>query len=173
MTGSVTSSPINHSDWSSGSNPLGLGDITNTCIDDSVCFAEENLTNGWKLQMEGPGEKILAPALTAFGTIFFTSFLPEGTGAEAGSPCAPSEGGGRLYAVSIVDGSPTNNYNSTGDSAESITKSDRFNNLASGGIPAEVVPIGDYILPPDLNPISSGGRSFWKTYWYEKNVDNL
>lgn len=173
VSGSVVTSPVNHSDWSSGSNPLGLGDITNTCIDDSVCFAEENLTNGWKLQMEGPGEKILAPALTAYGTIFFTSFLPEGTGAEAGSPCAPSEGGGRLYAVSIVNGAPTNNYNSTGDSAGAITKTDRFNNLASGGIPAEVVPIGDYILPPDLNPVSTGGRSFWKTYWYEKNVDNL
>jgi len=169
----LSASPINHTDWNSATNLLGLGDITNTCIDDSNCFADENLTNGWKLQMEQPGEKILAPALTAFGTIFFTSFLPEGTGAEAGSICAPSEGGGRLYSVGILNGAPTNNYDTTGDSAEAITKDDRFNNLSSGGIPAEVVPVGDFILPPDLTPESTGGRSFWKTFWYEKDVDSL
>ena len=173
VTGAVATPAFNHGDYHSSLNALGLGDITDTCITDDVCFAQENLTNGWKLELEGTGEKVLAPALTAFGTIFFTSFLPEGSGAETGTICAPSEGGGRLYAVNINNGAPANNYNDTGVSADAITKIDRFSTLASGGIPAEVVPIGDYILPPDLTPESTGGRSFWKTFWLEKNIDSL
>ena len=173
VTGSVATTAFNHADYDSSLNTTGLGDITDTCITDDICFAQENLTNGWKLELEEPGEKVLAPAVTAFGTIFFTSFLPEGSGAEAGTICAPSEGGGRLYAVNIRNGAPANNYNETGASADSITKTDRFSTLASGGIPAEVVPIGDYILPPDLSPESTGGRSFWKTFWFEKNIDSL
>lgn len=169
-TGSVSGSPYNHEDLTGG-NPNGLGDITNTCINDGACTAD--LSNGWKLELEESGEKILAPALTAFGTIFFTSFLPDGTSSEQGSICEPTEGAGRLYAVNITDGSPVNNYDTTDGNDSALSKTDRFNPLASGGIPAEVVPIGEFILPPDLNPESTGGRAFWKTFWYEKNVDNL
>ena len=173
VTGTVATSAFNHQDYNAATNPLGLGDVTDTCIDDANCFAIDNLSNGWKMRLEEPGEKVLAPALTAFGTIFFTSFLPQGSGAEAGTNCAPSEGGGRLYAVHISNGAPVNNYDATGSSANIMTKSDRFNQLRSDGIPAEVVPIGEFILPPDLNPESTGGRSSWKTFWYEKNVDSL
>lgn len=123
--------------------------------------------------MEEQGEKVLAPPLTAFGTIFFTSFLPNGTAAQQGSICEPTEGAGRLYAISIRDGAPINNYDTTDGNDASLTKTDRFNPLASGGIPAEVVPVGDFILPPDLDPESTGGRLFWKTFWYEKNVESF
>ena len=168
-SGSVSGSPYNHLELT-GANPNGLGDITDTCINADSCTAD--LSNGWKLALEESGEKVLAPPLTAFGTVFFTSFLPDGTSAEQGSICEPTEGAGRLYAVNIFDGSPVNNYDSTDGNDPSLSKTDRFNPLASGGIPAEVVPIGEFILPPDLNPESTGGRAFWKTFWYEKNVDN-
>lgn len=173
VTGSVTSSPYNHVDYDGASNTSGLGDITYTCINETDCTAD--VSNGWKLALQQPGEKALAPALTTFGTVFFTTFLPEGSAAQAGTVCAPSEGGGRLYAVKIADGAPVNNYDmtdGTGNSPE-LTRTDRFNSLSSGGIPAGVVPIGDYILPPDLVPESTGGRAFWKTFWYEKEVDSL
>lgn len=169
VTGTVSGSPRNHVDFDLATNPNGLGDITNTCINYTACTAD--LRNGWKLEMEENGEKVLAPALTAFGTVFFTSYLPEGSAAE-GALCAPSEGGGRLYAVKIADGSPAINYDASDGGGTNLTKTDRFNPLLSGGIPAEVVPIGDYILPPDLNPQSTGGRAFWKTFWYEKDVDS-
>lgn len=171
VTGTVATSPFNHRDYNAGSNTLGLGDITDTCINESSCTAD--VSNGWKLELEQPGEKALAPALTTFGTVFFTTFLPEGSAAQAGTVCAPSEGGGRLYAVKLADGAPTNNYDTSDGNSPSLSKADRFNILSSGGIPAEVVPIGDFILPPDLDPESTGGRAFWKTFWYEKEVDNL
>jgi len=171
VTGNVTASPYTHPDFDAGTDPQGLGDITDTCINETSCTAD--MTHGWKLALEEDGEKVLAPALTAFGTVFFTSFLPEGIAAEAGTICAPTEGAGRLYAVKIADGAPANNYDNIGDSANTLTKSDRFNTLASGGIPAEVISIGEFILPPDLITQSTGARTFWKTFWYEKGVDDL
>ena len=144
--------------------------MTNTCIDDSSCTA--GLNNGWKLALEGAGEKALAPAITAFGTVYFTTFLPEGGIADAGTTCAPSEGGGRLYAVNMFNAAPVNNYDTSDGSDDiNLTKADRFDPLSSGGIPAEVVPIGGYILPPDLEAEPIEGREFWKTFWYEKDVD--
>lgn len=171
-TGAVAGSPYNHVDYDAGGNTLGLGDITNTCIS-TVIGCTADLTNGWKLQLEQNGEKALAPPLTAFGTVFFTTFLPEGSEEEAGGDCAPSEGAGRLYAIRLNNGAPVNNYNAGDGGDDNLTKRDRFSPLASGGIPAEVVPIGNFILPPDLDPESTGGRAFWKTFWYEKDVDNL
>ncbi len=170
LTGSVSGGPYNHEDYHPSSNLNGLGDITNTCIDDSSCTAD--LTNGWKMALEGIGEKALAPAITAFGTVYFTTFLPQGGTAVAGTSCAPSEGGGRLYAVNMFTGAPVKNYDtSDGSDDVNLTKSDRFDPLSSGGIPAEVVPIGGYILPPDLEAEPVEGREFWKTFWYEKDVD--
>ncbi|MES3008803.1 MAG: PilC/PilY family type IV pilus protein [Pseudomonadota bacterium] len=168
-TGTVTGTARNHNDYHASTNVNGLGDITDTCINDDACTAD--LSNGWKLQLEATGEKALAPALTAFGSIFFTTFLPEGTTAEAGTSCAPSEGSGRLYAVNIHTGAPVNNYDASDGSDVELVKNDRFDPLSSGGIPAEVVPVGDFILPPDLELQPNGGRAFWKTFWYEKDVD--
>lgn len=173
VTGTVTASAYNHVDYDAATNASGLGDISYTCISEDACTAD--VSNGWKLALEQPGEKALAPALTTFGTVFFTTFLPEGNAAQAGTVCAPSEGAGRLYAVKIADGAPVNNYDTTdgnGNSPE-LTRTDRFSSLSSGGIPAGVVPIGDFVLPPDLIPESTGGRAFWKTFWYEKDVDTL
>ncbi len=170
LTGTVTGSPYNHVDYNASSNTLGLGDITNTCLEDSSCTAV--LDNGWKMALEGVGEKALAPAVTAFGTVYFTTFLPQGGSADAGTSCAPSEGGGRLYAVNMFTGAPVKNYDtSDGSDDVTLTKSDRFDPLSSGGIPAEVVPIGGYILPPDLEAEPVEGREFWKTFWIEKDVD--
>ena len=170
QTGTVSGTTYNQNDYDAASNITGLGDITNTCIDDTSCTA--GLNNGWKLALEGVGEKALAPAITAFGTVYFTTFLPEGGAANAGTSCAPSEGGGRLYAVNMFTGAPVNNYDTSDGSDDiNLTKNDRFDPLSSGGIPAEVVPIGGYILPPDLEAEQIEGRAFWKTFWYEKDVD--
>jgi type IV pilus assembly protein PilY1 len=81
LTGTVAGSAYSQVDF---------GDVTNTCIEDAICTAD--LSNGWKMALEGVGEKALAPAITAFGTVYFTTFLPEGGAADAGTSCAPSEG---------------------------------------------------------------------------------
>lgn len=83
---------------------------------------------GWRLRMVlGDGEKVLSPATTFAGTVFFTSFTP----ASAGNACVPTGGLNRLYAVSILDGSAQTNLDQPVDDSD---PSDRAIELAQGGI---------------------------------------
>jgi type IV pilus assembly protein PilY1 len=151
-----------------------LADITNACItgEETTGCNSTDLPRGWKLALEESGEKGLAAPLTVDGTIYATSYLPEG-GAAAGS-CAPSEGTGRLYAVSLKDGSATMNLNAAILGAD---KADRYTDIGPG-IPPGAKPLGEYILLPgtgiDGNQIiPSGGKTRWKIYWRETDVDTL
>jgi type IV pilus assembly protein PilY1 len=142
-----------------------LGDVTNTCItEDGACTAD--LTDGWKLNLTGDGEKQLSAAVTLANTVFFTTYLPGG-GAAQGA-CAPSEGSGRLYAVSLGSATARNNYDSTTEEDE------RADDLKSAGIPAGVVPIPeDYILRPDGDIDSTGANTRFETYWFEEEDGDL
>jgi type IV pilus assembly protein PilY1 len=149
-----------------------LGDVTSNCMQEgSNCGLD--LTDGWRLQMETPGEKILATPLTMSGTVFFTSYLPQGGGQA--SACSPSEGSGRLYALALQDASSVINYDSSDDDPseedpsgeEATSKSDRSVELTSAGIPAEVVAIPpNKILRPDLQIDTVDVATRWRTYWF-------
>jgi type IV pilus assembly protein PilY1 len=150
-----------------------LTDITDVCIDgtEAGCLSA-NLSKGWKLELEDNGEKGLSTPLTADGIIFFTTYLPEGT--SSSTNCSPSEGDGRLYAISLGDGSAEYQLN---NSSEAIDKTDRYTTVGPG-IPPGAKPLGDHILLPgtgiDGNQIvDTGGRSRWRIYWRESGVDRL
>ena len=66
--------------------------------------------------MEILGEKILAKPIVIANTVYFTSYLP--TGGFNQLTCAPSEGGGNLYAVALKNGSATNNFDTTTEDFE-------------------------------------------------------
>ena len=146
-----------------------LADVTDNCLQEgSNCNLDLNV--GWRLQMESLGEKILATPLTMSGSIFFTSYLPQG-----GSPataCAPTEGTGRLYAVSLQTAASVINYDTSDDSGSdeddaATTKEDRSVDLTSAGIPAEVVSIPpNKILRPDLQIDNVDVSTRWRTYWF-------
>jgi len=155
----------------SGSNVVhdhaDFGDVTDNCLQEGSCMV--NLDTGWRLRMESNGEKILATPLTLTGKVFFTSYLPKG--GSTATACAPSEGAGRLYAVSLQNGSSVINYDTSDDDpdkpGEPTTKSDRSTDLNSAGIPAEVVTIPpNKILRPDLQIDSVDATTRWRTYWY-------
>ncbi len=148
-----------------------LADVTDNCLQEgSDCGLD--LTTGWKLQMETLGEKILATALTISGSIFFTSYIPPGSSAE--TACTPTEGGGKLYAVSLQTAGAVINYDTTddpddpdGDDDAGTTKADRDVELKSLGIPAEVVSIPpNKILRPDLQIDTVDVATRWRTYWF-------
>jgi type IV pilus assembly protein PilY1 len=161
--GSGTNGGLQHAD---------LGDVTSNCLQEgSNCGID--LTQGWRLQMETSGEKILATPLTMSGKVFFTSYMPQGGGQA--SACSPSEGSGRLYALKLQDASSTINYDSSDDGPseddpggdEASTKSDRSIELTSAGIPAEVVAIPpNKILRPDLQIDTVDVATRWRTYWF-------
>ncbi len=145
-----------------------FGDVTNNCLQ-SAGGCVVDLTDGWRMRLEQPGEKVLATALTVTGKTFFTTYLPYAVGSA--SACSPSEGGGRLYAVSLQDGKSVMNYDTSDDlpgqpPEEPNSKNDRFVELRSGGIPAEVVSIPpNKILRPDLQIDNVNATTRWRTFW--------
>jgi type IV pilus assembly protein PilY1 len=146
--------------------PTDLGDVTSNCLQSGSCSID--LTNGWKLQLETTGEKVLSTPITIAGRVFFTSYIPTG---GAGTNCAPSEGTGRLYALSLQDARSVINYDTTDDDPNNpygaTTKSDRSTLLDSPGIPAEVVSLPpNMILRPDLRIDELDITTRWRTFWY-------
>jgi type IV pilus assembly protein PilY1 len=134
---------------------------------------------GWYIILKTPGgafegEKVLAEAVTVANQVMFTTYTPTASSASA---CQASEGRGRFYIVSILDGSPMLNLDETGDSnLESLTKTDRYQTLLKGGIPPEpsvifpsdgsapVTIIGTEVIEKvDIGDIIS------KTYWQEED----
>ena len=153
-----------------GLTHVDFGDVTSNCLQNGgTCIV--NLTNGWRLALEEPGEKVLATALTITGKTFFTTYMPfSGTGATA---CSPSEGAGRLYAVSLQDATAVINYDTSDDDPSSPdpdapnSKNDRSVELQSLGIPAEVVAVPpNKILRPDLQIDNIDATTRWRTFWY-------
>ena len=154
---------------------LQLGDVTSNCLQsDSPCSID--LSKGWRLMLEETGEKMLATPLTVVGKVFFTTYMPQaGGGATA---CSPSEGGGRLYAVSLQDAKSVINYDSSDDDPDNpdqpTSKSDRSVELQSLGIPAEVVSVPpNKILRPDLQIDDVDATTRWRTFWYLAEDEDL
>ncbi|MDH3439848.1 MAG: PilC/PilY family type IV pilus protein [Gammaproteobacteria bacterium] len=155
----------------SGISQAILDDVTSNCLQSGSCTPD--LEHGWKLRMETSGEKILATPLTMSGKVFFTSYMPQG-GSKA-SACSPSEGSGRLYAVSLQTAESVINYDSSDDMPsdndpegdDPTSKNDRSVELNSAGIPAEVVTIPpNKILRPDLQVDTVDVATRWRTYWF-------
>ncbi len=160
--GGGVDSAVEHADF---------GDVTSNCLQsgDSSCVV--NLASGWRLGLEDLGEKVLATPLTLTGKVFFTTYLPH-SGAAA-TACAPSEGAGRLWAVSLQDATAVINYDTSDDDAGSSdpdapnSRADRSVDLRSAGIPAGVVSVPpNKILRPDLQIDNVDATTRWRTYWY-------
>jgi len=141
-------------------------DATSNCLQDSSCTGSTSaLDNGWKVELESSGEKSLATPTTLAKKIYVTTYLPPGSG-NNGS-CEPDEGSGRLYTLGLSDATAVNDYYV--ENGDTLEKEDRYTDLKSGGIPAEVVYVPfDKVLKPDLSidDVDTTGR--WKTYWYKK-----
>jgi hypothetical protein len=118
------------------------------------------------LKLMVKGEKGLATPLTIGNTVYFTSYLPPGGSVEG--RCGPAEGNGRFYAISLKDASAVNDYDTTTDEEE------RFSELTSRGIPAEVVSLPpNSVLRPDLQTEDTGTTVRFQTYWFEDETNDL
>ncbi len=144
-----------------------LADITNCTL--ATSCAATGLAEGWKLELEGGGEKSLSTPITLSGIVFFTTFIPPGS-ADIDDQCIPPEGQGRLYAVGLAEGNALVNRDKPIDEQEQPgDPEDRWETLSSAGIPAEVVALPPkFILRPDLTVQSYPGRQRWRTFWYKE-----
>lgn len=186
VTPPTVSAPVEDTNWDNTS----FTDITDNCIGKGTCATTPDLSKGWKLRLEaGDGEKSLSTPLTLSNTVYFTTYLPKGlygdettvtdeSGNIEEATCGPSEGSGLLYAVNLADGTPALNYNTADDSESGEqSESDRYKELDSAGIPADVVGINmdgkAYVLPPDLQPEEASAATRWRTFWYEVEDTDL
>lgn len=107
--------------------------------------------HGWFISMEASGEKVLGGSITVNNHVIFTSYEPVATG----DPCSPAIGGGAIYVLDVLNGSPIldldnsdlqddessdteNDDTDTPDtlySSQTLTKEDRKRTLKQGGIP--------------------------------------
>jgi type IV pilus assembly protein PilY1 len=170
-----------------------LADISSdACVTDSTCGGTLNtgadessndFAKGWKLELAvGPGEKNLSAPLTIVNTVFFTTYLPFGSDeniseeASEAATCGPSEGKGAFYALNLLDGTVSTNFNIARDGQDASTNTSRYTELSSAGIPADVVGVSldgqAYVLPPDLKLSKVEASTRWRTFWYEVGSDD-
>jgi type IV pilus assembly protein PilY1 len=90
-------------------DPGHLFDITSNVLNVgteqqlAIAIPALNAAAGWKLELEGDGEKSLSDSITIGGKVAFTTFIPA-TVIEDANTCELQSGDGRLYIVDIYDG---------------------------------------------------------------------
>src|SRR5690606_33360431 len=172
-----TDSSLDHDD---------LADLTDNCLQDETPCETPDLSSGWKMglvqcpaQFAGPdgtmcGEKGLSKPTTFLGTVRFTTYIPPDT-SGLNLSCEPSEGTGTRYAIKLNDATAVFNFDVSNDSENSITL-DRFDRLASGGIPSDIIRVGTTSdghgiwMNPDHTFELDADLSYLRTYWYQEVV---
>jgi type IV pilus assembly protein PilY1 len=97
--------------------------------------------NGWFIQLENPGEKVVASPRVYGGVAYFTTYTPDsGGGGGGGDPCAAStvRGVGRLYAVDYKTGAAVSDFSSE-------VEMDADGNVADLGKKDRVIAVGTAI----------------------------
>lgn len=117
---------------------------------------------GWQYDLGATGEKVLGDSVTVNNQVVFSSYRP----ALSVGACTTAIGGGSVYALNILDGSPTVDLDGDGD----IDEDDREMKLAHGGIPPSpavlITPDGPTLLvgpeqPFQPNFVNLTRRTFW------------
>ncbi|MEX2576134.1 MAG: hypothetical protein WD382_05730 [Halofilum sp. (in: g-proteobacteria)] len=88
-----------------------------------------NDKDGWFIELENDGEKVMAESTTLDGQVIFTTYQPDEKGST--QTCAPGEGISRAYTMNVTDATPVADRNEDGTE----TASDRSQQLKRGGIP--------------------------------------
>lgn len=174
-----------------------LSDITNGCLQSSAnCSGSQTQTSaaaallaakGWMLQLANTGEKTIASATTAAGTVIFNTNQPkqdtvtgtsQNVGSNSGNSCTSDLGTARQYGVSFSNGNAANIYNSLPSQYVPSAGGGRYAVFAGGGflpqpVPAVVQIGGKYYqtIISGVQATNPGGLSLQRrvrTYWYKK-----
>ncbi|MBV1911261.1 MAG: hypothetical protein KUG78_18345 [Kangiellaceae bacterium] len=98
-------------------------------VSDAVELLNDEVSSkkGWYISFSTTGEKVIERSITFNNAVIFTSYVPPGS---TGSVCQAAAGGGRVYALNILNGNPYVDTNYDG----SLTENDRYADLVGGGI---------------------------------------
>ncbi|MCB1733093.1 MAG: hypothetical protein KDI21_21655, partial [Halieaceae bacterium] len=127
------------------------------------------LSAGWKLALQGGGEKGLSTPLVSNGSIVFTSYVPA---APAEQACAQGPGRSRTYKLALRDGAPRM---APVGSLQPQQAPVPYRELGPG-LRGDVVPLQNGLLLPgidatDAQLLSVPGRTRWRAYWRHEGVD--
>ena len=117
--------PITHAD---------LANVTDNSITEGTATEQNNKRTelaekeGWYINLEGQGEKVLNPSITVNNKVVFSSYVP-----DHASACSVGVGSSNYYLLNILDGTPADNLNEE-ESKTTLTKSDRKSKLKTPGI---------------------------------------
>jgi type IV pilus assembly protein PilY1 len=114
-----------------------LFDVTTINDPSGADLTSLQAAKGFHVDLTGNGEKGLAPPIVLAGTVYFTTYLPDGV--ISSSSCSLAEGAGLLYAIDVLNGAAVFNWDGIGD-INSLAITDRTYTLG-GGIPSGAVPI--------------------------------
>lgn len=150
--------------YNATSNLIGEGSTSQQ----ASALAELAAASGWYITLEDDGEKVLSTPLSISGEVFFTTYAPTANT----NGCNPTNGTSRLYRVSSLDATPTDNS----DEVEGLSKDDRSETLKTIGLPPDPVRlrISDDAGTQDVLCVGtecqaiSGNRALIKTYWYSE-----
>lgn len=104
--------------------------------------------NGWYIELEGDGEKIVCSPIVFAGVVYFTTYTPSATAGGA-DPCTVNQDRGvaRLYAVDYLTGEAVLNFDESNDqvvdeeTVEMLKKSDRSKTIGTAIPSAPVVAV--------------------------------
>lgn len=82
-----------------------LGDGDDDGLSDALEAVEQDGKHGWYIDFDIAGEKVLAEAITLNNVVYFSTYIPPSSSGSS-ETCTGAIGGGRFYAVSVLDGTP-------------------------------------------------------------------
>lgn len=154
-------------------NLIQQGDAT----EQAAALAGLAASQGWYIQLEDDGEKVLAQAEVFNQQIVFSSFTP----AVSTTTCGGAIGAGASYLVDLYDGRAVKNLDATADDANrdkpctadgvNCVKADRKRGLKRGGIPPGAVilfPAGHdpvILIGPETPFEANFGQLTQRTFW--------
>ncbi len=167
--------PASYSTWAesdlydASANLIQQGDTAQQAAAQVALSNDDALRKqGWYINMEHTGEKVLASSLTIQNQIVFTTYEPK---ASVTGSCNPAQGTSRAYLVSLFDASPMVDVNQD----TSVTKEDRIIQLQIGSIPATPTVIDTleskptvWVGPERVDQVDTDVESV-RTYWIEEN----
>ncbi len=169
------------------SSSTDLFDVTNNCLQDAAnCDSgqtqdasrvELGLADGWKLDYSLTGEKTVAAATTAAGTVIFNTHEPKDDGFNDGPQgvCTSSLGTARQYGLKYQDATAGDLFD--GMPSQYVSGDGRWAKFAGGGYLPTPVPVvvkidGYYqTICSGVQCTNPGGlklQSRVRTYWYRK-----
>ncbi len=117
--------PVTHAD---------LADVTDNSLNEGTATEQNSKRTelaekeGWYINLEGLGEKVLNPSITVNNRVVFASYVP-----GHASACSAGIGSSNYYLLNILDGTPANNLDEEGTET-TLTKDDRKSKLKTPGI---------------------------------------